>query len=429
MSDHSLLAPSSMSRILSCPASLAQQHGCVDKGSKYAWEGTAAHTLYADCLVQSLPTTASLGRVIDVVEQGKKVAEFEVDEEMAGYVQSALDYVNDLVAANDSEMYVEQKVNFSDVVQYPDSCGTSDTILLHPLADNKVELHVIDYKHGKGVKVDAEQNEQMMTYALGALQSYLYSHDVASVRMTILQPRIGHISEWSIPVEDLGAWGANEMRSGCNKALAILETKIQNPQVEIAAELYNPNEDNCKFCKGKATCPALRREVQEAIGCSFDDLDATIAELDDKPEPIEPPSDDDILDDLYPKIDMIYDWCSSVLAKIESRLLQGATFKNAKLVIGRKGNRQWTDAKEVEQELKAMRLRDNQMYKMELISPAQAEKLLKDTPRRWKRIKDKVRREHQGKPSVAPIWDTGNPYELPKVEFDDLDAEGAEDLA
>lgn len=418
MSGHSLLSPSSMDRIIGCPASLAQSDGEPNNGNKYAWEGTAAHTLASDCLEQQLPALAFLGRIIDVIEDEVKVAEFEVDEEMAGNVQIYLDYINDLVAANGSELYVEQRVDFSDVVGHPDSAGTSDAIMLHPMSDipGAFELHIADLKYGRGVRVDANDNSQMMTYAIGALGKFEFTHDIASVRMTISQPRLNHLSEWEMGVSILRNWAEHTLKTGCKAALHVLaEKQAGNEPTPMA---YNPTPDNCNFCKGKATCPALRSTVKAALGdVEFDDLDGVIGV----------PNTDAILDKIFPKLDMIYDWCGAVRAKVEARLFAGAEFENAKLVRGRKGNSAWKDKALAEADLKAMRLKQEDMYKMTLITPTVAKELLKDNPKRLATIKKNIG-QADGRIGVALSSDPSEAYVPPQIEFDDLDA-GAEDLA
>lgn len=420
MSEHSLLSPSSMGRIISCSASLAESDGQPNDGNKYAWEGTAAHTLASDCLSQQLPAIAFLGRIIEVVEEGVKVAEFEADEEMCGNVQIYLDYVNDIVAANGSELYIEQRVDFSDVVEYPDSAGTSDTIMLHPMTDmpGVHELHIVDLKYGQGVRVDAEDNSQMMTYALGALGMFEFTHDIGSIRMTISQPRLSHLSEAEIAPAILRNWGSYTLKPGCAKGLRLRQLKREGGKIPL--EMYEPNADNCKFCKGKAKCPAIRAVVKDAVGAEFEDLDAA--------QPLAVMNDDVFLDDLFPKLDLIYDWLGAVRAKIESRLFAGALFVNAKLVRGRKGNRKWADEVQAENDLKAMRYKNEDMYKMTLITVAAAERLLKGNPKRLKTMLANVE-QAEGRIGVAPTSDPTPAYQPEPVTFDNLDAMDAEDLA
>ena len=83
----------------------------------------------------------------------------------------------------------------------PDAFGTADAVII---ADDLME--VIDFKYGKGVKVDADHNPQMMIYALGALDEFLLDYDIKRVRMTIVQPRIDNLSECGMMVGELTAW-------------------------------------------------------------------------------------------------------------------------------------------------------------------------------------------------------------------------------
>ncbi len=55
--------------------------------------------------------------------------------------------------------------------------------------------------------VDAEENPQLMIYGLGvlAIGEMLYSID--TVRMTIYQPRLEHISTWEISAQKAQAMG------------------------------------------------------------------------------------------------------------------------------------------------------------------------------------------------------------------------------
>ena len=93
-------------------------------------------------------------------------------------------------------MNIEQRLDFSDYV--PDGFGTGDCVIV---ADRR--LHIIDFKYGQGVLVEAEHNPQMMLYALGALHVYDALYDVDEVSMTIYQPRRANVSTWTISVDEL----------------------------------------------------------------------------------------------------------------------------------------------------------------------------------------------------------------------------------
>jgi hypothetical protein len=70
-----------------------------------------------------------------------------------------------------------------------------------------------------------------------------------------------------------------------------------------------------------------------------------------------------------------------------------------------------------------MRLKADEMYDRKLITPAKAEKLLKDTPRRWNSIAQHIT-QGEGKPSVAPVTDKRPAYSVVD-DFEDLTTSAA----
>ncbi|MGJ7321623.1 DUF2800 domain-containing protein, partial [Morganella morganii] len=67
------------------------------------------------------------------------------------------------------------------------------------------------------------------------------------------------------------------------------------------------------------------------------------------------------------------------------------------------------------------RLKQDQMYSMKVISPTQAEKLIKkDSPRRWTKLEALITRS-DGKPTVAPETDPRPALVInPETDFDDV---------
>ncbi len=92
-----------------------------------------------------------------------------------------------------------------------------------------------------------------------------------------------------------------------------------------------------------------------------------------------------------------------------------------KLVTGKLGNRAWGNETEAEATLKGFRLKREEMYSMKLISPTQAEKLIKkDNPRRWTKLESLITRA-EGKPVVTLESDPRPALVLtPENDFDDV---------
>jgi hypothetical protein len=380
-----------------------------DTSSAFADEGTAAHTLASDCLTNSVNADHYLGRVIKVKDSGR---EYTVDADMAAHVQTYLNQVR--VRAYGKDLMVEQRVQFSRFVDVPDQFGTADALIL---SDDGEDLYVDDLKYGRGVRVDAADNEQMMLYALGAYDQFSAVADVKFVHMAIHQPRLDHLSEHSMLIPDLLAFG-KRAKDAARKAMDIVQTGI------VGLEDMVPGESQCKFCKAKATCPKLLAEVQhvttgQANLSDFENLDT--------PATVATHAPDD-LGYCMAKVELVEQWCASVRAEAARRLLEGTPVTGFKLVQGRKGSRAWTDAKVAEETLKTMRVKHELMYDYSVISPTSAEKLFKAKeigPRQWPVLQTLIT-QAAGKPSVAPESDKREALVLRSADAFDTLEEGTD---
>jgi hypothetical protein len=420
---HSKWSASGFESIMLCPGKKVLEQGKPDNTSKYAAEGTAAHQVLTWALQEERPATAYIGRVIEA-----DGFVFEVDQDMAGHVQVCVDYANDL-KGDDGTIFADIRVNYSTYLSVPEqeAWGTADVIVCRG-----TEVIVVDFKYGMGVEVDAKRNPQMSLYGLGALQAYHgLVADFETVRMAISQPRIKRApSEWDCSVEELEAWGRSTARSAVitciNAALP-----VWNDQTDEWDRTYlRPSEKACKFCRAKATCPALRNEALDTI-CEFG-APASPDEFTD-PVPVEKDGDNDAawLSMIMEKADLIEDWLKSVRAETERRLLAGDNVPGFKLVQGKKGARQWADAKVAEETLKTMRVKLEDMYDFKLISPTTADKLAKAGtigPRQWPKLQSLIT-QSEGKPHVAPATDSRPALVVTPVVDDFTDVTPVDDLA
>jgi hypothetical protein len=355
-----------------CPGSLLAEETLPDTSSVYADEGTAAHEVGAWILANNLDADAARKVVGELgVEVNGKV--WPVTDDM---VDHCLDYAK-LVReyADGRPILVEQRLQFSHVVGVPDQFGTSDAVIL---GDDT--LFVVDLKYGMGVKVDAQDNEQLQLYALGALKEYEFLGDFQFVQMVIHQPRLNHVAEYVVSVPELLAFGQKAKEAA---ALAL------TPNAELV-----PGEKQCRWCKAKATCPALREEVLDIVAADATDFDTLTETVTD--------GSPDYLSIAMDKIGLVEDWCKGIRAEVERRLMASQAVPGYKLVEGRLGNRQWANKDDAEAMFQSWRFRKDEMYDFSLISPTKAEKLL--TPARWEKAQALITR-NAGKPSVAPVTD------------------------
>ena len=105
----------------------------------------------------------------------------------------------------DPLILVEHRLDFSEYV--PDGFGTGDLVIV---ADGVLEI--VDFKGGRGVRVEADHNSQLMLYGLGALLEFEALYDIQTVRMSIVQPRLNNISTFEMPAGELLQWAKTEVR-------------------------------------------------------------------------------------------------------------------------------------------------------------------------------------------------------------------------
>lgn len=401
---HSLFSASAADRWMQCPGSLVLSADAERSTSEYAAEGTVAHDVLTHCLQHGVRAEQLLGAKLKADGY-----EFTVDPEMVDAVQVCLDYV-DALKGDDGTVLVDQRVNYSHYLDVPEdqAWGTADVIVLRGN-----EVTALDYKHGKGVLVDARDNRQCKLYGLGVVRliEEVLGEKPERIRLAISQPRVtDKPSEHDLSVAELELWGYGEARSAaCSVLNAQSEPPINAGQAEDWNGLFlRPGEKQCKFCPAKATCPALREEVIGTVTAGGRAADPE--EFDDALNFVPRPEAQDHIwiSRCLDKVDMIEDWCKAVRAEAERRLLAGEPVPGYKVVAGKKGARAWSDPAEAEKTLREkFRLTIEQAYDLKLISPTSAEKLAKAGvigPRQWGTIQALIVQQ-QGRPHVAPISD------------------------
>ncbi|OCA58617.1 hypothetical protein AA93_02865 [Xylella fastidiosa subsp. pauca 11399] len=404
MSQHAMLSPSSAHRWLHCPASVPLTRTCKDDASPFADEGTVAHTVAADALRSGSDASAYVGERHEI--NGRT---WEVTAEMAASVQEYVDYVRAIAGVR----LVEQPLRIASITGEQGAQGTADVVILAGDA-----LTIVDLKYGKGVKVLAEGNEQLQLYALAALSEFGWVEDFQQVRLVIVQPRLGHADEWVRTLPEMEDFKQRVKRSAtrCMEAIGHY-TNVG----ELPSEYFGPAETPCRFCKAKATCPALATHVLTTVADDFVDLT----------QPVAPQLshaalrtfDNTTLASLFGATELIDSWCKAVRAKAAAELRSGNAVPGYKLVQGRQGPRRWVDETAAEDALIQMRIGVAHMYDMSLISPTSAEKLHQAGvigDHQWPKLQPLIHRT-PGAPVVVPTSDQRPPLALQDAtDFEDL---------
>lgn len=391
MAAHALLSPSAAERWINCPASVYISKDIPDEGSVYADEGTAAHTLMElagrayfidgmdDASVDVIVQT-ELAKLFNAGSFGKFKVTEQWCQEARDCVRTWLSELNKVCGGFPDYIAFETRVNSVEIPNGSMS-GTADCLML--VGDT---LHVFDYKHGQGVPVSAENNPQLSLYGYMAYMSHI-DLPVKNIELHIVQPRADNTNSWKTSVEELCSWFDEIVQPQAERVISICETG------KYSLEDFTVTKSGCRFCKAKATCPAMTREVSTEL-----DLPRVLT----VPDSVEKLSR--ILD-FKPVAEAYFD---AVEKKVFDLLSNGQSVPGFKLVSGRPGNRKWTDSAQALDELKKAKLKMSEYYKTpEVISPTQAEKLYKSGvigERKWQTLQGLITRP-EGKPTLAAATD------------------------
>lgn len=304
---HARLSASGSKKWLNCPGSIRLEENIIDSGSEYAAEGTTAHTL------GELKIRLALKEITRPAYH-KKIAQLEINDEMQEYTDGYRDYVLERYGAMvaecgaDNLLMIEERIDLTDYV--PEGFGTGDAVLV-----GSGLLEIVDLKYGKGVKVAAEENTQLMLYALGALIAWDWLYNIERVRLHIYQPRIDNVDMWECSADKLREWGEWVKERA---ALALEE------DAPCCAGKYCDEG----FCKARAICRAYTEEKQR------------LAYLDFK-RPVE--LDEDEIAEVLDQADALAKWAKAVSDyALDQALNHGVRYPGFKLVEGR-SNRTYTD--------------------------------------------------------------------------------------
>lgn len=366
---HAILSASSSHRWLNCPPSARLCETYEDKGSDYAAEGTDAHSLCEYKLRLALGMEAA-----DPTEHLTWY-----NEEMLDCANGYASYILELVEAAketcaDPVVLIEQRVDFSRWVEQ--GFGTSDAIII-----SDGTLHVVDYKHGLGVLVEADNNPQMMCYALGALELFDAIYDIDAVSMTVYQPRRQNVSTFEMSKDDLFRW-ADEV-------------------LKPTAELAFAGDGNflcgewCGFCKAKHECRARAENLM-------------LAQYDFKLPPL---LEDTEIEVILTRADQLVSWVNDIKEYALQQAISGKEWTGFKLVEGR-SNRRYTDEVAVTQTVTDAGF---DPYERKLHGITAMQKLLGKS--RFDELLSAYIEKPQGKPALVPESDKRPVMNNAKTDF------------
>lgn len=378
---HARLSASSAFRWINCPGSVALSDQCpTPASSSYADEGTLAHAI----------GELKLRYVNDEISKRQLNAKMKPllqNEYYCGEMEEATGYYADAViealeaAGEDAELMIEQQFSLDRWV--PEGFGTSDAVVI-----GGGVIQVIDLKYGKGIKVDARNNPQLRLYGLGAANLFDSLYDFDTVRMTIIQPRLDHISTEELPLSELLAWAEDDVK----------------PRAQMAMDGtdYTAVGDWCRFCPAKAVC---RKRAEYNLSIAKDDFR--------KP----PLLSDEEIGEVLRRADELQHWVKDVGDYALEQALAGKQYDGWKLVEGR-SVRKYADDLKVAEALMAAGYDEAMLYERKLYGISAMEKIV-GKKRLTETLGDLIMKP-AGKPVLVPESDKReaiNTAEAAKADF------------
>ena len=392
---HALLSPSASKRWLSCTPSLRLSELFGDTGtSEAAMEGTVAHALCA-IMLTAMSQKRPIPDDMDALEELKKSDEFtpaDVDAyfcpEMAdfcfGYASFVFsEYQKELKSTPDAILEIETSI---DISMYGEGMrGTTDAAIVSDSG-----LQIFDFKYGKGVKVEATENTQMMIYALGNIIAYEPFYAFEEVKMHIYQPRMDNCSTYASTATELKEWG--------EKYLAPRATQAMQGLGEYTCG------DWCRFCPARTRC--------KKIASTYYDIYNKYSEKE-----IPTLNNAELVEVVRMSKD-VTKWYEAVSAYVLQQMKDGQQYDGLKLVEGR-SSRSYSDELAVSKVLISKGYSPDDIYK---------EPKLKGLTDMQKLLKKKVMEEligdliikTPGAPTIADISDNRSTYNDPKKDFENL---------
>ncbi len=367
---HAKLSPSASHRWMECPGSIRMSEGIEQGSSVFADEGTAAHELAAHCLNTGFDPDRFLNYVVDIKAKSAStrflmpgtpidngIGRFQIDEEMAEGVDLYVNYVRGLIDPGD-EFEVEYRFDLQHISS--GMFGTGDVIIYKI---KTAHLIVPDFKYGRGVAVEPDENPQALSYGCGAIKRY-GNRPLAKVTLAIVQPRCAH------PKGPIREWETT--------AMDVLEFEQTLREAAVATELPDAPlkaGEWCRFCPAAAICPALRAKANAIATAGFEEAI--------EPQKMAPEQ----LAAALAEVDILEQWAARVRGYAHDQAVAGIKVPGWKLVAKR-ATRKWRDeASAAEQLMLLHEIPRSSLYVEEMISPAVAEKLM---PGRNKEVRAKA---------------------------------------
>lgn len=430
---HSIFAPSGSAMWLYCSGSLIANLLEEDDGSFEAAEGTVAHELAEQWLRSGVKPVQRLGEVVWIQESpGKPVYEVEIDEVMLDFVEEYVQWCQCLPGQH----YVETRVYFTQLmptlviinedgdeeeVPFVPQGGTADhAACIFATEDELATLIISDFKYGKGVFVEVQNNTQGMLYALGFFYEWDWLYNFQRIIIRIGQPRMANFAEWEVTREELLEF-AEMVRDRAAAAW----------QVDAPRRV---SEKGCRWCKAKYDCAAYAVAIDAIAYAELETLESevdteTMSFMKDRlraqyklnTAATSRLSHEEMVSILKFRKPMEA-YFEALFNKLTEDAKDGVKIPGKKLAEAR-SYRQWKNPSKIADHAEFLGVPRDKIFKTEIVSPAQLEEMLRKEAKIDKKLIPGLLEGYiYQPPGKATLVDDNDP----RPEFGDMD-EGAWD--
>lgn len=392
---HALLGASSAERWLNCPPSVRLCEDLPDTASEYAAAGTLAHAIAElkarKYFLEPMSTRSYNARMRHLR------ADTAFDKSMDEATDQYLEHLKSLALARSAPPFVALEVPVDYSRWAPEGRGTADCVMI-----GEGVINIVDYKNGAGVPVSAENNPQMMLYALGALEVYrpIFGDSIQTAAMSIVQPRAGGVKTWEISVNDLYVWAED----------------VVSPRAQLAwkGEGEYASGSWCRFCRARARCSARAAKMLELEDLSGGIPAGRISDAHAVEGTDTPILSDAQVGDILTRALELESWVKDLKDYALNAALAGAEIAGWKAVEGR-GSRDWENLDAAFTTLQQRGVPEALLWERKPVSVAGLEKAMGKAA--FATAADALVVKRPGKPTLVPSSDKRPPFNPAAAAF------------
>lgn len=253
-----------------------------------------------------------------------------------------------------------------------------------------LKIFLLNLKHDE---IKAEENPLGTLLAAGMFYKLKGRGEIVDkVVINVVNCFAQTVDKWELPIDLIRVF-CEHVREAATHAADLL-----NKRKALTFEDFTPQASTCSMCGGVTVCPALRKAIRDALTsqAEIDHPDAVIFSRDTTGR----------IEQVLTMVEPMRIFCRDYELAAIGKILSGKSIPNYKVVDGDRDGGAWRDESGIWNQLKSFRLRDDEISRRRLLTPAEAEQWLKPklTRIQWEKVRTFIERK-EFQPAVAPLDD------------------------